>query len=454
MAMTLIAVTVAITLALPLLSVVAQNEQNALVSELQVETLATASLLSSQPYDQWLATVDEAPSRPGERVVVVSQRFELVADSDHSGLERSFNRPEIRQALRGKMASDVRMSTTLGQELRYVAAPVVKGELVVAAVRFSLPEELVQNTVRRTSLMLAIFVIAVAVLAAVFAWLIGSSMSAPVRALADVAKRLPDDLALRADESAGPEEVRSVATALNDTARRLFELVKRTERVAADASHHLRTPLTGIRLRIEAIADTTTDPHLAEQAEHALAEVDRLNHRIDQVLALARTDADSGALAPGDVSATVVARIDAFAPIAAESGIVVEQEIDPDLWALTTGGAVARITDELLSNARHYARARLRIELHRLDGVLQLSVEDDGPGVPDAELETIFSRFARGSGAVPGGTGLGLALVRETALGCGGDANATRGTLGGLKVTVVLPAGTHRDFPALNPTQG
>jgi signal transduction histidine kinase len=439
MAMTLIAVTVAITLALPLLSVVAQNEQTALISELQVETLATASLLSSQPYEQWKTTVDDSPSRSGERVVVVSQLLELVADSDHSGLERSFNRPEIRKALLGKMASDVRMSKTLGKELRYVAAPIVKGELVVAAVRFSLPEELVQNAVRRTSFILMLFVLAIALIAAVVAWLFGTSISAPVRALADVANRLPDDLALRADERAGPDEVRSVATALNDTARRLFELVKRTERVAADASHHLRTPLTGIRLRIETIADTAADPAVIAQAEHALAEVDRLNHRIDQVLALARTDAASGERDLTEVSRTVQARIESFAPLAESGGITVEHEVEPDLVALTTTGAVARITDELLSNALHYARSKIRVQVLASDDGVWLSVEDDGPGVPDEELETIFSRFARGSGAVPGGTGLGLALVRETALVCGGDAVAIVSDLGGLRVQVFLP---------------
>lgn len=439
MAMTLIAVTVAITLALPLLSVVAQNEQTALISELQVKTLATASLLSSQPYEQWKTTVDTSPSRDGERVVVVSQLLELVADSDHSGLERSFNRPEIRKALLGKMASDVRMSKTLGKELRYVAAPIVKGELVVAAVRFSLPEELVQNAVRRTSFILMLFVVAIALVAAVVAWLFGTSISAPVRALADVANRLPDDLALRADERVGPDEVRSVAAALNDTARRLFELVKRTERVAADASHHLRTPLTGIRLRIETIADTSADPAVIAQAEHALAEVDRLNHRIDQVLALARTDAASGERSVAEVSRAVQARIESFAPLAETGGITVDHDVEPDLVALTTTGAVARITDELLSNALHYARSCIRVQVSASDDGVWLSVEDDGAGVPDQELETIFSRFARGSGAVPGGTGLGLALVRETALVCGGDAVASIGDLGGLRVQVFLP---------------
>lgn len=439
MAMTLIAVTVAVTLALPMVSVVAQNEQTALVAELQVEALAAASLLSSQSYDKWTATVDALPSRDGERVVVVSQLMELVADSDHSGLERAFNRPEIRKALLGKMASDVRMSNTLGSELRYVAAPIVKDEQVVAAVRFSLPEDLVRNAVRRTSLVLLGFVFAVALIAAAIAWLLASSISAPVRALAEVAKHLPDDLELRADEKAGPQEVRSVAAALNDTARRLFELVKRTERVAADASHHLRTPLTGIRLRLEAIADTAGDSAVVENAEHALAEVDRLNHQIDQVLALARSDAGSGERKQVDASAAVLSRIESFVPIAVARGVQVEHEVEPDMLVAATPGAVARIIDELLGNAQHYARSRIRVGLQRVEDGVLLSVEDDGRGVSSDELESIFGRFSRGSGAVPGGTGLGLALVRETARACGGDAVASHSDLGGLTVRVLLP---------------
>ncbi len=437
--MTLIAVTVAITLALPMLALVANTEEAALVAELQVETLRTAAVLAGQPYDQWVETVDASPSRPGERVVVVSQLIELVADSDHSGLERTFNRPEIRQALRGKLASDVRMSQTLGSELRFVAAPIIKDEVVVAAVRYSLPEELVKNAVRRTTAMLALFVLLVAILAALVAWAIASSISAPVRALADVAKRLPDDLTLRADEQAGPVEVRSVAVAMNGTARRLFDLVKRTEQVAVDASHHLRTPLTGIRLRLEAIADNANDPMITDDAEHALSEVDRLNHRIDQVLALARSDAAAGERTLSDVSTIVLSRIAAFIPIAQNHGVSIQHEVDRDAFAMTTNGAVARIVDELLSNAQSYARRRILVVLRVLDTGVQLSVDDDGVGVPSSEVDTIFNRFSRGSGAAPGGTGLGLALVKETALSCGGNATATRSDLGGLSVRVVLP---------------
>ena len=257
--------------------------------------------------------------------------------------------------------------------------------------------------------------------------------------LADVAKRLPDDLTLRADEEAGPGEVRSVAVAMNGTARRLFDLVKRTEQVAVDASHHLRTPLTGIRLRLEAIADNANDPMITDDAEHALSEVDRLNHRIDQVLALARSDAAAGERTLSDASKVVLSRVTAFTPIAQSHGISIQHEVERDAFAMTTNGAVARIVDELLSNAQSYARRRILVVLRVLDTGVQLSVDDDGVGVPSSEVDTIFNRFSRGSGAAPGGTGLGLALVKETALRCGGDATATRSDLGGLSVRVVLP---------------
>lgn len=439
--MTLIAVTVAIALAVPLLALVVDRERGSLVHELQVEALTTASVLARQPYAMWQQTVDQSPSREGERVVVVSQLMSLVADSDHSGLERAFNRPEIRKALHGIMASDVRYSHTLAGDLRYVAAPVVKDDVVVAAVRYSLPETLVDQAVRRTVYVLAWFVLAVAVVAAGIAWFLASSIAAPVRSLAEIARQLPEDLRLRVREDLGPDEVRSVAVALNDTARRLFELVKRSERVAADASHHLRTPLTGIRLRLEAIADTSADAHVAEQAEHAIGEVDRLNRRIDQVLALARSDAAGADRVRERASELVLDSVRAFTPIADERQLRIDSEVQADVAVSVIPGSMARILDELLSNALHYARTRIRVRMAISDEDVMLQVEDDGPGVPEDELEAIFGRFARGTQAAPGGSGLGLALVRETAVACEGGAFADRGSLGGLRISVRLPRG-------------
>jgi signal transduction histidine kinase len=414
-----------------------KTEQSALVDELQVETLATASLLSSQPVSEWGATVSAAPTRSNERVVVVDTHLDLIADSDRTALDRTFNRPEITRALAGTMSSDVRPSKTLGTDLRYVAAPVVKNERIVAAVRFSLPEDVVQAAVRRTELSLAIFVAAVTLVAGVIAWLLASSIAAPVRALAGLAGRLHADLTLRAREDVGPAEVKAVARSLNQTAARLHDLVRRTERVAADASHHLRTPLTGIRLRLEGIEDMATEPELAAEAHHALGEVDRLAQRIDEVLALARTDVPPRETV--DASAEVRARLAAFDVLAQEQGITLVSQVDDGAFVLADTGAVARVIDELLGNALTYARTTIGVTLTVALEIIELCVEDDGRGVPESEREHIFERGQRGSEAVPGGTGLGLAMVRETALAHDGAVWAEQGALGGLAVHVALP---------------
>ena len=439
--MTAVAALVAVALAVPMVLLVANDQRAAFVSQLEVETLAAASVLSSQPDSAWPATVEDISAQAGGRVVVVDDSLVLVADSDNSGLDRSFDRPEVQSALEGSLTSSVRFSDTLGADLRYVAAPVIKDERVVAAVRLSLPETIVSDAVRRTQLWLSVFVIAVIIAAGLIAWLLARSIAAPLEEVADVARVLPEDLDLRAQEDRGPKEVRDVAAALNSTAGRLGDMIGRAQRVAADASHHLRTPLTGVRLRLEAIEDTADDPRIRSEAAAATSEVDRLTRRIDQVLALAKSDAATIGSVASDASILVADRVAAVDPLASERGIDVESSIEPDLITYTLPGLVGRSVDELLGNALDYARSRVRVSLTSSGDRIVLRVEDDGPGVPDEERKRILERFVRGATANPGGTGLGLALVSEGAAASGGSVRAERSEMGGLAVVVAWPSG-------------
>jgi phosphohistidine swiveling domain-containing protein len=131
--MTAVAALVAVALAVPMVLLVANDQRAAFVSQLEVETLAAASVLASQPDSAWPATVEDISAQAGARVVVVDDALVLVADSDNSDLDRSFDRPEVQSALEGSLTSSVRFSDTLGADLRYVAAPVIKDERVVAA---------------------------------------------------------------------------------------------------------------------------------------------------------------------------------------------------------------------------------------------------------------------------------------------------------------------------------
>lgn len=431
---------VALGLAVPMALIVDNDQRAALVSDLEVEAMSTASILSSQPEPLWQETTEAIAERTGARVVVVDTDRQLVADSDQTALERSFDRPEIDAALAGELSSDVRYSATLAVDLRYVAAPVVKEERIVAAARLSLPESEVDSVIQRTRWSLAAFVAAVVVAAALIAWIIANSIAGALQRVAEVAEELPDDLEARADETKGPPEVRIVARTLNRTAERLSRLVRRQQQVAADASHHLRTPLTGVRLRLEAIEETSVDSASQRDASAAIAEVDRLNRRIDQILALARSDAGQGA-EQVDAAAVALGRVAQAETTASVRGIGLAIDVGDGVpMVLAPRGTVDRVVDELLGNALSYARSRITVSVQRDGSWVRIDVDDDGPGIPESEREQIFDRFTRGSGAAPGGSGLGLALVRESAQASGGDAWLESGVDGGLRVCTCWPA--------------
>lgn len=437
--MTLLAAGVAVALAVPLGFVISNDRHASFMNELQRETLATSIALSAQPVKTWPATVKAVSKATGARVVIVNSKYSLVADSQESAVDRVFERPEIATALAGVLASGDRPSDTLGTDLHYVSAPVIKNEKAVAAVRLSLVDSDVVAVVRQVQIVLAIFVLVVMAFAALIAWLIARSIAAPLSRVATIAEQLPDDLSLRAQEHQGPAEVQAVAIALNTTAQRLTGILERTQAVAADASHHLKTPLTGVRLRLEAIEDISEQEDVRVEAQKATAEVDRLTRRIDQVLALARSDAGDTLRGRCDASGVIAERIDQASVTAQECDLQLVQDLAPHIIAAVTAPPLARVIDELLGNAFEYARTQVRITLVERDGFAVLTVEDDGLGLPTIEQEVVFNRFVRGATAVAGGSGLGLALVRETARACGGDAVTFTSALGGLAVRTTWP---------------
>ena len=438
-AMTTLVAIVSLALAVPMAFVVATDQRTAFISQLETDTLAAATALASRPSIDWQVTADDVAERTGARVVVVDAERRLVADSAASALDRVFDRPEIDQALQGLLSSDVRYSQTLATNLRYVAAPVIQNFQVVAAVRLTLPEYDVDDEIQATLMWLAIFVVSVMIAAGLIAWLLARSITAPLRELSDVAEALPEDLHVRASENRGPGEVRSVARALNHTADRLDGMLERTRRVAADASHHLRTPLTGVRLRLENIEETGSSPETVAEAQAAILEVDRLTRRIDQVLALARSDSGTQAMMSTDPASVVLTRTAQAEPLADERGITIHVDTHETPAINVQPGALERIVDELMANALTYARSRIDVSLGKQGGSVALSVADDGPGVPHEELTSVFERFTRASNAAAGGSGLGLALVQETARHAGGDASAQIGSHGGLEITVTFP---------------
>jgi signal transduction histidine kinase len=357
----------------------------------------------------------------GGRVIVTDRNGVLVADSTRPEAPREpyASRPEVARALDGERVRLVRDSDELGGRYLFMAVPVVRGDDVVGVVRVSQPTAEIDSRVRRSWLAFAVVSFLILLVGSVVAWALGTSLARPLRALAASATRLGrGDLSTRAPEE-GPPEVRAVASALNQMAAEIEALLASQRDFVANASHQLRTPLTGLRLRLEALA---AESSLRNDAEAALQEVDRLGELIDDLLRLARASAPEPTGEPVDLAEQVRDASVRWSQRAAERGHRLEVRTDGTARAFANSADVAAALDNLIENALVYSGtgSRIRLEAVAHDGGAAVAVEDDGPGIAPDELPRVVERFYRGRGAAAPGTGLGLAIVHEIATRWGG----------------------------------
>ena len=231
----------------------------------------------------------------GARVIVVNKSGRLLADSTVRNARRlSYaSRPEIHTALGGGRAQGSRHSDTLGQDLLYTAVPVTSNGNVVGAVRVTQSLGAVHAKVRRGVLALVAIGGFALVVGLAFAWFLASSLSKPLRSLAATARRVEaGDLSARA-EAAGANEQREVAAAFNDMTERLELVLAAQREFVANASHQLRTPLTGLRLRLES-ARGKAGAGASRELVAAEQEVERMAGLLTSLLTLARDGDEPG----------------------------------------------------------------------------------------------------------------------------------------------------------------
>jgi signal transduction histidine kinase len=279
----------------------------------------------------------------------------------------------------------------------------------------------------------------------------------PLRRLEDVARRIAGgDMRARA-RLEGSREQRSLARSFNEMTERIARLLRLQRDFVADASHQLRTPLTGLRLRLEE-ARAVGQPPAVEQIDAAIAEVDRLSHTVEELLVLSRGGERQGMASGLDLDLVVQAALDRWDAGAQSRGIRLERTPRRDPapgWASRPD--IDRALDALIENALNYSSRGARVEVGSAPGVIEVS--DRGPGIAPDEQEAVFERFHRGGAgrAGPAGSGLGLSIARELAREWGGEVELSARAGGGttarltLRVEAADPSLQLEDaLPALN----
>jgi signal transduction histidine kinase len=199
----------------------------------------------------------------------------------------------------------------------------------------------------------------------------------------------------------------------------------------ADASHELKTPLALVRINAEVMKRNPTDPENGEVIEDQLAEIDRMDALLSDLLVLARLDAERLDVEkkPFDLSAVAAETAGRFLKRASEEGVGLEVEVPDELPVRGDPERTAQILAALLDNAMRYTPKGGSVTIcgRRGEGGAEASVTDTGPGISQEHLPRIFDRFYRVEEARTrkgGGTGLGLSIARDLARAQGGELTA------------------------------
>jgi signal transduction histidine kinase len=324
--------------------------------------------------------------------------------------------------------------------IRVVAVRAVGQHVVIAAVSYAEVRDSLATLVK----VLAIGTPLLFALLALATWLLTGYTLRPIAALrrgaAEVTETgVPRDLPV----PPARDEVRSLAVTLNDMLSRLAEAQQRQRDLVSDTAHELRSPIASIRAQLEVALDHPDGLDWAETARDVHADTLRLARLAEDLLLLARLDGQHLRRKPIDLAAVcewaaaryAMARVPVRAVAAGPCVIAGDQD------------ALARLLVNLLDNAVRHAASQVCVSVRADGGWAVLAVTDDGPGIPPADAERVFGRFARlddararagEDSAGEEGAGLGLAIVRSTAEAHGGSVSLGDARPG-LRAVVRLP---------------
>ncbi len=259
-----------------------------------------------------------------------------------------------------------------------------------------------------------------------------TSVTRPLARLSRAARQLGDDLASPPLKESGPKEVAATAVAFNRMQRRIQEQIDERERLFSAISHDLKTPITRMRLRAEMLDDTA-------QRERFCASLDELSELVKGALASVKGLDLHEDPQPTDLNALLLEIVEGLRLHGGEVslyGTVLPLTVKPL--------ALKRCLANLLENAVFYGQ-KATVTIEEQEGVVTLSIHDNGPGIPDAQLSRVFSPFVRleaSRSRYTGGSGLGLGIARHIARAHGGDIVLTNHSSGGLVATLTLPRQT------------
>ncbi len=421
------------------------NVSDRVNAEVEADSAAQAQVVAASVADQLRSparvqrVASEAATNLDGLVFVIDGRGNQIASSEGGATGASTDDPIALQALGGNIAQGRHHE---GRDVLSTAVPIVRNGRTVGALEVEQSLDAVHDQVRQDVLALIGIGLLALVLGLGVAWILAGSIARPLRSLGEAARRrAAGDTEARAPARGSREQV-EVAEEFNEMADRLDAVLESQRAFVADASHQLRTPLTGLRLRLEAAGVKTNDPAVRRELEAAERESARLEGLVSDLLDLASTEHPAEEEST-DLAAAAREAIERWRGPAGETGH--EIRLDERGGGVVRAGVteLAAILDNLIENALKYSPhgSKVTVECARVDGTSRIGVvSESGPIDPELSRRA-FERFYRGSGRRDG-TGLGLPIVAALARRRGGTARIENADGGLVRAEVTLPGET------------
>tara|TARA_R110002033_G_scaffold42421_1_gene83336 strand:- start:56294 stop:57697 length:1404 start_codon:yes stop_codon:yes gene_type:complete len=230
----------------------------------------------------------------------------------------------------------------------------------------------------------------------------------------------------------GPPDTRELIRAFNAMSSRVSHMVNEKDVMLGAIGHDLRTPLAALRVRVESVEDDI-------ERERMIAGIEDIDHMLDDILSLARLGRSAEQADPVDIRSLIETIVDEFTDLGHE----VHYQRGEKQSAMVRETLVRRALRNLIGNAILYGSSA-HISVEKSGDRLLIHVDDNGPGIAEAKIESMFEPFLRGEGSrnrATGGSGLGLTLARAIARDHGGDIILKNREKGGLRATLALPLG-------------
>lgn len=255
-------------------------------------------------------------------------------------------------------------------------------------------------------------------------------LTVPLRGFARAARRLGKDVDAPPLEESGPLEIREAAAAFNEMQARLKRLIENRTQMLAAISHDLRTPITLLRLRSELVVDS-------EERMKMHATLDDMEKMIASTMEFASQDASEEERRKLDLTAMVASICDDMS----DAGYTVSFDEPEKCLYECRPLSLQRALTNLLDNALKYG-SKADVSMHCDQAHIYITIEDDGPGIPDDKLNDVFQPFFRcdeSRNPETGGSGLGLSVVKSVAHAHGGEVRLSNREEGGLQAELQLP---------------